>query len=165
MLILGIDPGSRKAGFGLIKAGEQKSVYRASGLLRYDKEKSFLQRLGLIYDSCRELVHQYRPDEIALESLIFVKSVSSLSKLAQARGAMIAAFMKTHRSKVFEYSPNLIKNAVVGHGHSSKEAVAQTLQMIFAQEIKFKTADESDALAIALCHSLLAKKGELGVQL
>ncbi len=155
MLFLGIDPGSRKAGYGLIKKEGRKFHYVDSGSLRYDKVPSFLDRLGLIYESCEEIIKKYEPDEIAIESLIYVKSVPSLAKLAQARGAMVAAFMKTHQQKVFEYSPNLVKSTVSGHGHANKESIDKSLKLVLGQDLDFKSHDESDALAIALCHALM----------
>ncbi len=160
MVILGIDPGSRKTGYALIKAEGRTLEYVASGVLRYDRVNPFLDRLGMVYGSCQELIREYRPQEIALEALIYVKSVTALAKLAQARGAMVAAFVETHQSKVFEYSPNLVKSTVTGHGHATKESVDRTLRMIFSNsnQIEFKTHDESDALAIAVCHSLIGRK-------
>ena len=153
MIILGIDPGSRKAGYAIIKVNGRKMSYIDSGVLRYDKIDEFMDRLGEIHKSCEELIIKYGPTEIALESLIYVKSITSLAKLAQARGAMIAAFMKTHVGKVSEYAPTMIKSSVTGHGHSDKEGVEKTLKMMFGK-IDFKTNDESDALAIAVCHAL-----------
>ena len=155
MIILGIDPGSRKTGYGVIEVKGKKLRYLDSGTLRYDKEKDFLSRLGVIHSSCIELVEKYQPDQISFESLIYVKSVTSLAKLAQARGSMIAAFMHTHLGRVFEYSPNLIKSTVSGHGHANKESIEKSMKMIFGQNLEFKTNDESDALAIALTHALL----------
>ena len=152
MIILGIDPGSRNAGFAVIEVQGKKISYLASGVMKYHHVDNFLDRLGIIYQSCVELTEKYRPDEIAIESLIYVKSVEALSKLAQARGAMVAAFMKTHQHKVFEYAPNLVKSSVTGHGHASKEGVEKFLNLMFGQNV-FKTADESDALAIAVCHA------------
>ena len=128
-------------------------------MLRYDERADFLERLGGIYESCRRLVEAHRPEEVALESLIHVKSVSALAKLAQARGAMVAAFMATHPGKVFEYAPNQVKSSVTGHGHASKESVGKTLRMIFPRGPEFKGHDESDALAVAVCHSLLGRSG------
>jgi crossover junction endodeoxyribonuclease RuvC len=157
MIILGVDPGSRKAGFGLIEVKGRKINYLESGVMRYDCKKDFMDRLGNIYLSCEELVKIFSPDQIAIESLIYVKSISSLAKLAQARGAMIAAFMKTHKERVFEYSPNLVKSTVTGHGHADKESVNKALKMMFKNQIQteFGSDDESDALAIAVCHSIL----------
>jgi crossover junction endodeoxyribonuclease RuvC len=153
MIILGIDPGSRKAGFALIEVQGKKISYLTSGALKYDETDEFIDRLGLIYQSCEDILKKYQPDEISLEALIYVKSVEALSKLAQARGAMIAAFSHSHKGKIFEYAPNLVKVSVTGHGHAGKEAVDKTLGLMFGK-INFKTSDESDALAIAVCHAL-----------
>lgn len=153
MIILGIDPGSRQAGYALIRADGRKISYLTSGVLKYDCANEFIDRLGFIYQSCEEILKKYQPDEVSIEALIYVKSIEALSKLAQARGAMIAAFSKAHRGKIFEYAPNLIKTSVTGHGHATKEAVDKALGMMFGK-INFKTSDESDALAIAVCHAL-----------
>jgi crossover junction endodeoxyribonuclease RuvC len=153
LIILGIDPGSRKAGYALIEVQGKKISYITSGVLKYDHVDEFIERLGMIYESCDEITKKYKPDEVSIEALIYVKSVDALSKLAQARGAMVAAFSKTLRGKIFEYSPNLVKSSVTGHGHADKEAVDKSLRMMFGQ-IVFKTSDQSDALAIAVCHAL-----------
>jgi crossover junction endodeoxyribonuclease RuvC len=153
MKILGIDPGSRSAGWALIETSGRKINFLASGTLKYDKIDNFVDRLGVIYNSIHELMREHEPDEVSIEALIYVKSVTSLAKLAQARGAMVAAIVQTHNSKVFEYAPNLIKSTVSGYGHADKAAIDKTLRMIFG-DITFKSNDESDALAIALCHSL-----------
>ncbi len=161
MKILGIDPGSRKAGWALIEKNGRKITYLSSGTLRYDKIDNFMDRLAVIYNSLEELMNKHNPDEVSVESLIYVKSVTSLAKLAQARGSMLAAVLQTHQGKVFEYSPNLIKSAVSGYGHSDKTAIEKSLKMIFGS-IEFSSSDESDALAIALCHSL--NTGKVSVQ-
>ena len=151
---MGIDPGSRTAGHGLIKIAGNKLTYLSSGVIQYKDSPNFLDKLGDIYRSCQQLTEQTQPDEIAIESLIYVKNVNSLSKLAQARGAMLASFVQTHKNKVFEYSPNLIKNAVTGYGHADKHSVNKTLKMILGNSLSFEKHDESDALATAICHAL-----------
>ena len=153
MIILGIDPGSRKAGYALIEVQGRKISYIASGVLKYDHVNEFLERLGMIYQTCDELMNKYQPDEVSIEALIYVKSVDALSKLAQARGAMIAAFSRTRLGKIFEYAPNAVKSSVTGHGHADKEAIDKAMTMMFGK-LSFKTSDESDALAIAVCHAL-----------
>ncbi len=156
MRILGIDPGSRKAGYALIEVDGRKMTYITSGVLKYDHIDEFLERLGVIYQTCDELSEKLSPDEVAIEALIYVKSVEALSKLAQARGAMIAAFSRKNLGKLHEYSPNTIKSSVTGHGHADKDSVDKAVSMIFGK-INFKTSDESDALAIAVCHALNRK--------
>lgn len=158
MKILGIDPGSRKLGWAVINVIGKKIEYIDSGVLRFDKVEEFFDRLAMISASLAEIVDEFKPTEVALESLIFVKSVTSLAKLAQARGASIAGLGLSYKGKVFEYSPNLIKSTVTGHGHASKESLEKVLQMMF-RGIKFKTNDESDALAIAVSHGLLKGVG------
>jgi len=153
LIILGIDPGSRKAGYALIDVQGKKISYLSSGVLKYDHIDEFIDRLGMIYLSCSELVTKFQPDEVSIEALIYVKSVDALSKLAQARGAMIAAFSPSKRGKIFEYAPNTIKSSVTGHGHADKESVDKAMSMMFGK-MTFKTSDESDALAIAVCHAL-----------
>lgn len=156
MLILGIDPGSRKLGFALIESKGKEKIYLDSGVLNFENSLSFIDKIDLISKSVEELLEKYNPDEIAVESLIYVKNVDSLAKLAQARGAMLSCFVKTHKGKIFEYSPNLIKLAIANHGHASKKDISQILLMIFngqKEKLNFKTDDESDALAVAVCHS------------
>lgn len=153
MIILGIDPGSRKTGFAVIRCVQRKLDYIDSGVLSYAHIKNFFDRLCLIHEEAKSLVERYQPQQVAIESLIYVKSVTSLAKLAQARGAMIAAFGSTHKEKIFEYSPNLVKSSVSGHGHADKNSVDRALGLLFGKK-KYQTHDESDALAIAVCHAL-----------
>lgn len=158
MIIIGIDPGSRKTGFAVIEIQGRKIKYIDSGVFAFDGVNEFIDRLGLIYNCSAELIKTYNPVEVALESLIYVKSVTSLAKLAQARGAMVAAFKQNSELKIAEYGPNLVKSTITGHGHASKDAVDKALGMIMGKKIDFKTHDESDALAIAICHALLRDK-------
>lgn len=153
MYILGIDPGSRTTGWAVIEVQGRKFKYINSGVLKFDKTSEFLDRLATISLSIKDIVSLYKPDEISIEALIYVKSVPALSKLAQARGALIAGLSEKYQGKITEYSPNLIKSSVTGHGLASKDSVDRSLSMIFGK-LDFKSHDESDALAIALCHAL-----------
>ena len=98
---------------------------------------------------------------VSVESLIHVKNVSSLAKLSQARGAALSV-LASKGCTVSEYAPNLVKSSVSGHGFASKDSVAKSLSFLFPQH-KFASDDESDALALALCHSLYRGKKALGV--
>lgn len=156
LIILGIDPGSRKAGYALIELVGKKVSYIDSGVLSFDHIKLFIDRIEAFYSSIKELVDNYHVDEVALESLIYVKSPTALIKLAQARGAMLAALQATHKGKIFEYSPNEVKSVAAGHGHAKKENVQKVLGMILGER-EYKTNDESDALAVALCHAMRSR--------
>jgi crossover junction endodeoxyribonuclease RuvC len=154
MRILGIDPGSRKAGYGIIEVKGRSLSYVTSGVFHFAKVDPFMARLGTIYSDFYQLVEEFAPDQVAIESLIHVKNVTSLAKLSQARGAIVAACTNSRTLVPVEYSPNLVKSTVTGHGHASKDVVDRTLGLLLGAR-DFETDDESDALAIAICHSLL----------
>ena len=153
MIVLAIDPGSVTAGYALLKKEGRKINYLESGILKFNSQDEFLHRVKDIYEKTLHLVEKYQPDEVALESLIFVKSPTALIKLAQARGAMLGALSQKYHQKIFEYSPNVVKQTVTGHGHADKEGIQKFLGQLLGIS-EFKTHDESDAVAIALCHLL-----------
>lgn len=153
MIVLAIDPGSVTAGYALLQKDGRKINYITSGILKFNSDDVFLDRVKDIHDQTKALLEKFSPDEIALESLIFVKSPTALIKLAQSRGAMLAVLTQTHHQKIYEYSPNLVKSTVVGHGHADKEGIQKFLQQ-YLGITSFKTHDESDAVAIAVCHLL-----------
>lgn len=153
MIVLAIDPGSVTAGYALLEKQGRHVRYIASGILKFDAKKEFLLRVKDIVAQTQALVDTHRPDQIALESLIFVKSPTALIKLAQSRGAMLGVLSQNYENKIFEYSPNLVKSTVVGHGHADKEGIQKFIQTYLGIR-EFKTHDESDAIAIALCHIL-----------
>ena len=151
MVILGIDPGSRKAGFGLVEINKRDVKYLDSFTIKFDTKLLFFERLKKIYESCCDVFKEYKPDEVAFESLVYVKNVSSLIKLSQTRGVMLSALFNHSESSIFEYSPNFIKASLTNYGLSSKESVQRSLSLIFGN-ITFETDDASDALAIAFAY-------------
>lgn len=158
MIVLGIDPGSRKAGFGLIQSIGRKIDYLHSQTAFFDSSKDVTARIPDIFKQTYDYVEKYQPSVIAIESLIYVKSPTALIKLAQARGAMLAAiFEQGYENKVFEYSPNLVKSQTTGHGHSDKLAGQKFLNTLIGKR-EYKTDDESDALLVAVCHAVHGSK-------
>lgn len=162
MLVLGIDPGSITTGWALLKTHGKKISYVASGVLSFNQKEEFLDRLSDIKVKSDALISELSPDEIALESLIYVKSPTALIKLAQTRGMILSSCVTSHKGKVFEYSPNLVKSTAVGHGHADKESVRKFLDMMIGKK-EYKSHDESDAVAVALCH-ILNKDKNLGTK-
>ena len=154
MIILGIDPGSIKLGYAAIRVENKYFKIVRTGVLDYRKEKEFFTRILKIPGDIGKLISEFSPDEIALESLVYVKNINSLSKLAQARGAICAGFGEKYIDKVYEYAPNLVKSSVTSFGHASKNSVQKGLGRITGKK-DFTESDESDALAIAICHFLL----------
>lgn len=148
--ILGIDPGSRITGFGVIEAEGASVRYIASGAIHVEGQ-AFPLRLRNIFEQVSEVVATYRPDALAIEEVFVHRNVDSALKLGQARGAAICACV-TRDLEVAEYAPREIKLAVVGSGAASKEQVQFMVRALLSLQGRL-SLDASDALAVALCHS------------
>ncbi|MDR3504584.1 MAG: crossover junction endodeoxyribonuclease RuvC [Legionella sp.] len=150
-VILGIDPGSRITGYGLIRQVGQKIEYVDSGCIRTTPTGELSQKLLQIYDGICQLMDHYTPEEVAIEQVFMHQNPSSALKLGHARGvAMVAA--ASHRVKVSEYSAREIKQTVVGYGAAEKAQVGHMVVSLLALN-KAPQTDAADALAIAICHS------------
>ena len=149
-LILGIDPGSQKTGFGLISHLGSRSEYVTSGIIRLPRT-GLPERLKIIFDSVSEIVEQYCPQELAIEEVFMARDAKAAIKLGQARGAAIVACVNK-AMPVYEYSAKSIKLAVVGTGNADKQQVQHMVKTL----LKLPEApgeDAADALATALCHA------------
>ena len=149
-LILGIDPGSRKTGFGIIDHSRGRSEYVTSGVIRLP-ENSLPERLGVIYESVSELVELHRPQDLAIEQVFLARSAGSALKLGQARGAAIVACV-SRAMQVSEYSARQIKQSVVGTGAADKAQVQHMVRVLLRLAAE-PAEDAADALAAALCHA------------
>ena len=147
--ILGIDPGSRLTGFGVLAFDGEQATYVASGTVK-SLDGSFPDRLKQIFVSVGEIVEQYRPDVVAVESVFMAKNAGSALKLGHARSAALCATF-AFDVDVFEYAPREIKQAIVGTGAATKEQV-QHMIMTLLQLEGAPSPDAADALATALCH-------------
>ncbi len=165
-LILGIDPGSRKTGFGIISHVGGRSEYVTSGVIRLP-DGELPERLRIIYEGVTELVELHGPQELAVEQVFLARNADSALKLGQARGAAIVACVAQHMP-VSEYSARQIKQSVVGSGAADKEQVQHMVKVLL--ELPAAPAeDAADALAAALCHahtqqSLVRMAGARGVR-
>ncbi|TNF35406.1 MAG: crossover junction endodeoxyribonuclease RuvC [Gammaproteobacteria bacterium] len=148
--IIGIDPGSRQTGFGIIDSDGVNSRYVFSGCI-YVKGDSLAERLGNIFTRVSDILEEWQPLEMAIEQVFVNKNVDSALKLGQARGAAICAGVQ-QQLQVSEYTPKAVKNAVVGTGNATKEQVQLMMGMILKTQ-KNLQADEADALGVALCHA------------
>ena len=149
-LILGIDPGSQKTGFGIINYDAGKSEYITSGIIRLPKGE-LPERLRIIFESVSELVEQYCPQQVAVEQVFMAKSAGSALKLGQARGAAIVACVAQNLA-VAEYSARQIKQSVVGTGAADKAQVQHMVKTLLNLPAA-PQEDAADALAAALCHA------------
>ena len=147
--ILGIDPGSRVTGYGIVDQDGQSISYIASGCIRTNS-RSFPERLGIIFSGIGTVMDEYRPDQIAVEQVFMNKNADSALKLGQARGAAICAAV-TRALPVAEYAPREIKLAVVGKGGAAKDQV-QHMVCVLLSLSGSPPSDAADALAVAICH-------------
>ena len=150
-VILGIDPGTTIAGYGIIGVEGKDPILVALGVIDLRKVGDHYRKIKHIFDRTLGLIDEYNPDELAIEAPFYGKNVQSMLKLGRAQGASIAAAL--HRSvPVFEYAPRKIKMSITGVGAASKEQVASMLMQI----LKFKGTDilldATDGVAAALCH-------------
>lgn len=150
MRILGIDPGSRLTGYGIIELTPRGYRYVASGSIRIQAEY-FPDRLKQIFDSVVEIVGLYQPDEMAIEQVFMHKNADSALKLGQARGAAICA-VQTTGIPVFEYAARQVKQAVVGKGSADKLQVQHMVKVLLNLQ-GMLSPDAGDALGISLCHA------------
>ncbi|ARD22167.1 MULTISPECIES: crossover junction endodeoxyribonuclease RuvC [Shewanella] len=161
-IILGIDPGSRITGYGVIQCQGRQQRYLGSGCIRTSAD-DLPTRLKQVFDGITEIIKQYQPDQFAIERVFMAKNADSALKLGQARGVAIVAAMNANLP-VAEYSATQIKSAVVGTGRAQKEQVQHMIQQIFKLPAA-PQADAADALGVAVCHhhtfqSLIAMGGK-----
>lgn len=147
--IIGIDPGSRKTGYGIIDVVGSRVNYVTSGIIRLP-EKSLPERLKVIFDGVTQILSEYHPQQMAVEEVFFARDPRAALKLGQARGAAIVAGVNADLL-IGEYSARSVKQSVVGTGAADKHQV----QVMVSQLLKLPKApaeDAADALAVALCH-------------
>ena len=149
--IIGIDPGLRRTGWGIVEADGVRLSYVASGLVTSDAEDDLAYRLREIYEGLVGVIASFAPQEAAIEETFVNKDARATLKLGQARGmALLAPAQKGLR--VAEYPPNVVKKTVTGTGHGEKRQIAAMIGFLLPKA-HFDSADEADALAIAICHA------------
>ena len=157
MIILGVDPGTIVTGYGLIEYTNNKFNRIDHGVIKLPSSKSLAEKLEIIYDELDRLLKYYKPNEFVIETAFYGKNVQSVLKIGYARGVSLLAAIH-NKVPTNEYSPREVKQAVVGKGAASKQQVNYMVMTILnSKKIKFKP-DESDALAIALCHAFRLKR-------
>jgi crossover junction endodeoxyribonuclease RuvC len=147
--ILGLDPGSRCTGYGLIDWVGSDSVHVAHGCV-IAREAPLAERLRVIFESVEKLIAEHRPDEIAVERVFVNRNVDSALKLGQARGAALSAVPRG--TPVYEYAPRAVKMSIVGFGGADKRQVAHMMCALLCLAGSI-AADATDALAVAVCHA------------
>ncbi|MCI7315742.1 MAG: crossover junction endodeoxyribonuclease RuvC [Bacteroidales bacterium] len=159
-IILGIDPGTRIMGYGLLQVKGKEVKMLAMGVIDMHKCADIYLKLGRIYERVINVINSFHPDELAIEAPFCGKNVQSMLKLGRAQGVVIAAAI-SRQIPVHEYAPTKIKMTITGNGNASKEQVASVMKRMLRipQENMLPWMDATDALAAAYCHYL----GTLGV--
>lgn len=151
MRLIGLDPGLRNTGWGVIGVQDNRMAYVADGVVLTDAKLSLAERLVQIQIGLQRVIDLYNPDEAAVEETFVNKNAVSTLKLGQARG--IALVVPAAKGiPVSEYLPNLVKKTVVGSGHAAKEQVQMMVRTLLPG-CEIATADAADALAVAICHA------------
>ena len=155
--ILGIDPGSRSTGYGVIDFDGRRLTHVASGCI-VSRSEGLGDRLRRIFDDLSAIVAEHRPDEMAVETVFVHRNPDSALKLGQARGAALLAGL-TRDVPLVEYSPNQVKQAVTGRGHAGKEQVQHMVRVLLGVA-EIPPRDAADALAVAICHGHLSETAQ-----
>ena len=149
--IIGIDPGLRHTGWGIIEAEGSRLSYVSDGAVHSVNEDDLAVRLLQIHQQILAVLDEFKPDEAAIEETFVNKDARATLKLGQARGVVMLAPV-LRKIGVSEYAPNVIKKTVVGNGHADKDQVKHMVKILLPRA-ELKTADSVDALAIAICHA------------
>lgn len=152
MLIIGIDPGSRKTGYGIIEKVHNRNKYITSGTLLLKETAPLAERLLVLHEKLGEIFSEFQPDCGSIERIFFSKNAKSALVLGHARGVALLQ-LAMHRLPIYEYSPLEVKQTLVGAGRASKDQVQHMVRILLNQPKRMFHEDESDALAIAITHS------------
>ena len=153
--VLGIDPGLLHTGWAVVDSAGQSRKYIASGVILPNPKMEMSQRLVLIFRELTKICETFQPDECSIEIIFVNKNPKTTLLLGQARASAIVAVAQSD-IPIFEYEPNVIKKALTGAGHADKSAVDKMVKMLLPMA-QPKTADEADAIAIALAHTNTAR--------
>jgi len=154
MRLLGLDPGLRHTGWGIINSKDNKISWVASGNISPKISLSLSERLKEIHQGLNSIVKKYEPSVAAIEEVFVNMNGQSTLKLGMARGAAITA-CSINEMSVYEYAPTRVKQSVTGSGRSKKDQVASMVNILLPG-CEIKSEDESDALAVAICHTIFA---------
>ena len=154
MRLLGLDPGLRHTGWGIINSKDNKISWVASGNISPKISLSLSERLKEIHQGLDIIVKKYKPSVAAIEEVFVNMNGQSTLKLGMARGAAITA-CSINEMPVYEYAPTRVKQSVTGSGRSKKDQVASMVNILLPR-CEIKSEDESDALAVAICHTIFA---------
>ena len=157
MVILGIDPGFARCGWGVLKVQNSEFRMQNYGCVETSKDSDPQERLVLVYKQAFALIKKYKPDALAIEELFFTNNAKTAFKVGEARGVIILAGA-IQKIPVFSYTPLQVKVAVTGYGSADKGQVGRMIKAILRLKDTPKLDDTTDAIAVALTHAFTNKK-------
>ncbi len=161
MVILGLDPGLATMGYGVIeKLKNDSTVTLDYGVVLTPKDESLPVRLAMLEEGINKILGKYKPEEIAVEELFFSKNITTGIPVAHARGVMLLTCIK-YCGRLYEYTPNQIKQALTGYGKADKIQMQRTVTSMLRLDKIPRPDDAADALAVALCHAHTSRFGKL----
>ena len=149
--ILGVDPGSRATGYGVIEKQGSRLLYVVCGVIRLGEKYSFNERLKVIFDGLCEVIKKHKPSVAAVEDVFVAANPRTALKLGHARGVAVLAGLHNCLA-VYDYTPRMVKQAVVGYGNADKQQVQQMVRVLLKLSSS-PSSDAADALAVAMCHA------------
>ena len=149
--ILGIDPGSRATGYGVIAKKANRLYYVTCGVIRLSNKYTFNDRLKVIFDGLCEIIEAHSPTVAGVEDVFVAANPRTALKLGHARGAAVLAALQKGL-KVYDYTPRMVKQAVVGYGNADKQQIQQMVSVLLQLSAP-PSSDAADALAVAMCHA------------
>jgi len=150
MIILGIDPGSRICGYGLLEVEKHKILAAGCGTIKNKDKEALSERLLVVYNGLKKIIEEYKPDVAAVENIFYGKNIQSSFTLGHVRGVVLL-LLAQYGIPCYEYSPREIKQSVVGSGSASKKQIVYMVQSILQLKTQTITYDAADGLAAAIC--------------
>ncbi|OGN60152.1 MAG: crossover junction endodeoxyribonuclease RuvC [Chlamydiae bacterium RIFCSPHIGHO2_12_FULL_27_8] len=151
-MIIGIDPGTKITGYGIVKVEGNNYLALDYGAIKPNPSMTLTKKYFVIFSSVEKLIEKFKPDSVVIETQFVKKNISVAIKLGMARGSVIIAAEKNN-IPIFEYAPKKAKLSVVGNGAASKEQVQKMIKMLLNLEKIPTPEDAADALALAICHA------------
>lgn len=161
-VILGIDPGTARLGYGVIQGGI-KPVLLDAGVIETWPDQDMPGRLVTLHESVQELIEEFQPDRLSVETLIFARNVTTAISVGQARGVVLLAAAQG-KVPVYEYSPSEIKHAIAGYGKADKPQMQEMVRLILNLSSVPQPDDAADALAVAICDAQTRPYAEQAAQ-
>lgn len=150
MIVLGIDPGTARLGYGLVERQGSELTMLDFGCIETTNDRPLEQRLLLIHEGITDLIETHRPEAVGVERLFFNKNVQTAMAVGQARGVVLLTAAQ-HGLPLYEYGPHEVKLAVTGYGRAPKEQVQRMVQLVLSMSELPRPDDAADALAVAVC--------------